>query len=315
MATAPEAAPAPAPVEEVTPSENFEAAFARLSLDEPAPAPAPAPAEPVATDPPTLEPDVTEPVVTDPVDTATLTDDTVKPTPAPAPAPTPAPVAPKDDETVLQRLADLVRQPAPQPEPQQQQPQQQRPVFSEEEASFLQQYEQDWPDVAKAEQLRRRAEYQQLVGYVFDQFQQHFQPVAAMVQQLATQTQLQQLQGAVPDYDVVREDVLNWVENQPTYLQVAYNHVINNGTVDEVSDLINRYKVDAGITSQAGAPAPTPTPTPQPKPRPATELPTATKQAAAALAPVSSKRTAVVTQTDPNDFESAFAAFSSAKSL
>ena len=112
-------------------------------------------------------------------------------------------------------------------------------------------------------------------------------------------THLNDLHTSINDYDDVRDKVINWVGRQPAYLQAAYNHVIKQGTVDEVADLVNRYKLETGAPTRA-APASRKT---------ETELPTATKQAAAALAPVSSKRSAVIAGQDPNDFESAFASF------
>lgn len=217
------------------------------------------------------------------------------------PAPTPAPKA--DEEEVLQRLARLVKEePAPQQSQQPQQPQQPQ-LFTQEEQEYLTNYEKEWPDIAKAESLRRRAEAQQLVSYVFAEVAKEMRPLMETVQVLAQRTHLSDLTSKVDDYEQVREGVISWVEQQPTYLQVAYKHVIENGTVEEVADLVGRYKRETGVSAQpATAPAPR---------KPDTELPPATKQAAAALAPVSSKRSAVAQAVDPEDFESAFAAFAS----
>jgi hypothetical protein len=268
----------PAPTPEPAPADPFADAFAKFGLDEPAPAD-PAPVEPAPVEPAPVEPE-----------------------PAPEPAPVePAPVepAPKavdpDQEDMLKRLARLVKEepaPAPAPAP----AQQEAPLFSEEEVKVLQDYEKDWPDVARAEALRRKAEYRQLVGYVFQEVSKVYQPYMEMVSQLADHAQVSQLKEAVPDYNDVRGQVVDWVNKQPTYLQVAYNHVINNGTADEVTDLIHRFKADTGQAAAPAAAAPV-------AKKPATELPPATKQAAAALAPVSSKRSVVpASQEEPNDF-------------
>jgi hypothetical protein len=85
-------------------------------------------------------------------------------------------------------------------------------------------------------------------------------------------------------------------------LQAAYKHVINSGTVDEVVDLINRWRTETGTPLQPQA-------QPAPAAKKATELPAAAKQAVAALAPVSSKRSSVPQTVDEGDFDSAFAAF------
>ena len=213
----------------------------------------------------------------------------------------PAPETKLSDDELLDRFARIVKEKdAPAAETHEVPPQQQQqPYYTEEEAKFLQDYEKDWPDVAKAEALRRRAEYRDLVSYVFQEVAKEFLPRLERVDTLAERTHLNDLYTKVDDYDDARDKVVDWVGKQPTYLRQAYNHVIQQGTVDEVVDLINRYKQETGSRR---APAPVSRKT-------ETELPTATKQAAAALAPVSSKRSAVIAGQDPNDFESAFASF------
>jgi hypothetical protein len=240
--------------------------------------------------------------------------------PAPAPAeeaeevetdegeePAPAENAADEDDEILRKLSALVRkgaekeapasrQEAPQAQPQAEAP----PLYTEEETKFLQEYEKDWPDVAKAEALRRRQEYHQLVGFVFGEVAKELKPLLETVNVLATRTHLSELQSTVTDYDTVRDKVIDWVGTQPKYLQAAYQRVIQEGTVDEVADLVERYKRETGAVAKPAAPA---------SRKRDTELPPAAKQAAAALAPVGSKRSAVVTGIDPSDFGSAFEAF------
>lgn len=208
------------------------------------------------------------------------------------------------DEEILARFAALVKKAEPQQTQLQSQPepttakQSEPPLFSADEEAFLKTYEEEWPDVAKAEALRRRAEYRQLLSYVFQEVAKEFRPIMETVNVLSERTHLSDLQTAVTDYGDVRDKVIAWVDTQPAYLQAAYKHVITSGTVEEVADLVDRYKREAGVTQK-------PAPVSQAK----TELPPATRQAAAELAPVSSKRSAVVQASDPNDFEAAFASF------
>jgi hypothetical protein len=215
---------------------------------------------------------------------------------------------PEENDELLRRLASLVKR-APDPEPQmalepQMAPEPVADVYTPEEQKLLQEYEKDWPDVAKAEALRRRAEYQQLVGYVFQEVAKVLQPQMETLRTISEQTHLQQLQQTVSDYDDIRDRVIDWANNQPTYLQAAYQRVIQQGTVDEVSDLIDRYRRETGSS-------PTTRAKPVPAVRKEAELPTVAKQAAQSLAPVSSKRSAVAAGDDPNDFESAFETFAS----
>jgi len=201
----------------------------------------------------------------------------------------------------LARLAELVKQPpapkAAEPEVQPA-PEPEADIYSADEKTLLAEYEKDWPDVAKAEALRRRGEYRDLVNHVFREVAKELGPLSQTLKTLAERTHLNDLHEKVEDYDDVRDKVIDWVNNQPTYLQNAYKHVIQHGTPDEVADLVTRYKKETAPD----------TPT-TPAQKTEAELPTTTKQAVAALAPVSSKRSTIVQADDPNDFEGAFAAF------
>ena len=219
--------------------------------------------------------------------------------PEPEPEPEPAP-GPNNDE-LLARFAQIVREtPAPQPQqPQQPQPAPAPALFTDAEAAELAAYEKDWPDVAKAESLRRRAEYQQLLQYVFDQVGQRLAPLEQVTMGGAERSHLNDLYTLVPDYDQVRDPVLAWVDQQPAYLKAAYTQVAQRGTPMEVADLIGRYRQASG----AQAPAPR-------AQAPAAPAP-GVRRAAAALAPVQSSRSGVV-DSQPDDFDGAFAAFAKA---
>lgn len=176
-----------------------------------------------------------------------------------------------------------------------------KPTYNDEETQFLTKYEEDWGDVSKVEALKRRAEYQQLLGYVFQQVADYLKPFKEMTEALAERTHYQDVTTAVPDYsDKLREDVTTWVKAQPGYLQDAYNQVITSGTVEEVKDLVDRYRA---ATGQA-APAATQKPASKDN-----ELSDEAKKAAAALAPVESKRSGVQQPGDPSNFDDAWKQF------
>lgn len=306
--------------------DNFAAAFERLSslgdgdkTNEIAaiiadPEAAAEPATPPAAEPPA--PEASETPAADPAppsggESADAGDDgATEPTseeleaPVADPASAEAPKKETDDE-LLARLAAMVKKtpveaPAPAaasaPEPEA------VPIYSEEEQSFLAGYDKDWPDVTRGEALKRKAEYRQLLGYVFQEFAKELAPLSEMVQTLAQRTHLTDLNNAVSDYDAVRDQVVEWVGNQPAYLRQAYEYVINQGTVDEVADLIQRYRAATGTPAPGAAPAAAPKPTPAPTP--------AAKKAAAGLAPVPAKRTSPAPVAGDVDFETAFATFS-----
>lgn len=252
------------------------------------------PAEPPpAETPPVEEPPKAEepPAETPPVEEPPKAEEPPKPAPSLA-------------EDALAKIAEALSargQPAEKNTPPQEQAAPE--LFTPEEKAALAKYEEDWPDVAKAEALRRRAEYQQVVGYVFQQVAAQLGPLLERVDAIAQRTHLSDLQSRVEDYETIREKVIDWVEKQPSYLRSAYTQVVEQGTAEEVADLIARYRKDAGGATAAEIPPPVAAPAK----KIATELPPAAKQAAAALAPVSSKRSAVVQGVDPADFDAAFA--------
>ena len=302
-------------------TESFEDMFDTLVREKPdgaAPAPA-APATPTTVAPPpdpaTPQPTAQEPPTPAAGDPATPEPTEIEaPDPAePVPEPEPQPQPQPSTDEALARLADILSQrqqaqPQPQPQPQPQAP----PVFNQDEVALLTQYQQDYPDVVKAEALIRRQEYRILTEHIFRQVTEYLAPQLALLGQVADTTAYGQLSSRVPDYDQHRDAVVDWVKTQPDYLQAGMNHVIQHGTVEQIVDLFDRYRQAAGVTS--------PTPNPGIAPRaqegrqtnqPSTEAPELSpqaKQAAQRLAPVSSKRSAP-TQAAPATFEDAFEQF------
>lgn len=206
------------------------------------------------------------------------------------------------DADIIDRLAqavkDRVQPPVQEPQPTAYEP---PPVLTQDDYKALEAFEKDWPDVAKAMDLRAKEQAHAIVNHIFKEFANEFRPVAQEVMAMKQALHVQQLQQKVEDYPVVREQVLEWAAKQPAYLRNAYAQVIQYGTPDDVADLIQRYKAD---TAPPPAPAPVAAP-PAPK-----QLSPAVKKAAAALAPVQSKRSQVVQTDDPGDFEGAFQRFS-----
>lgn len=220
----------------------------------------------------------------------------------------PPALAPMDEDERLARFAKIIKDEITPPKPVEPQPapvEAAPPLYTADEQKTIEQYLKDWPDVAKADALIRRAEYVQLDQYFQQRLQSVIEPIAKIVQTLSERTQLSDLRSEVSDYDDIHGKVIDWVSKQPAYLQPAYNHVVRSGTPEEVVDLINRYRADTGAAApQAVAPPPAAAPVTRQARQPAA----AVRQAAAALAPVAAKRS-VVPQGEPTTFEDAFAAF------
>lgn len=194
-------------------------------------------------------------------------------------------------------MNQLLKEPAPAAEaPAAEAPAETPELYSQEEKQFLENYDKDWTDVARGEALKRRAEYGELVSFVFQEVAKQLSPMLQTLETLAVRTHLTDLETRVGDYDAVRDKVIAWVDEQPSYLQAAYKQVISSGTVDEVADLVERYRAATGDAVQTA---------PQSRPVPA-ELPNDAKQAAQELAPLSTKRSTVPQDDAGDDFDSAF---------
>jgi hypothetical protein len=177
--------------------------------------------------------------------------------------------------------------------------------FSADELGTITAYEKDWPDVFKAQGIIARAQTQQVVGYMLQEFAKVIAPMQAQIEALSGRQTEVDLAAAIPDYDKVYGQVTQWVDKQPDYLKVALKGVIDHGTPDQVTDLVGRWRKDTGNT----AAQPTALVPPVKKD---TELSPAAKKAAAALAPVGSKRTVVVADAGADDFDGAFAEYAKA---
>lgn len=212
----------------------------------------------------------------------------------------------------MKGLADLIKQGQQAPQQEQEQPAQQ-PIYTPEEVTVLEEYEKNWPDVAQAEGLKRKAEYHDLLKYVFEQVTAFVAPTIEQVRAIQNNLHTGELKTLVPDYDPQLEEKINgWIETQPNYLQMGMKHVMTQGTSEEVADLIGRFRAATGTSAPAAPAAPAPAPAAAPK----AELSSATKQAVASLAPVSGERSAVP-QGDESaqDFDSAFKKFAASGDL
>ena len=304
------AAAAPSPAPAVPEVDEFASAFADLNNPTPAPAPAPTP---------TPAADATNTPAPTPAPAA-------EPTPTPAPSPAPEYVPPTAEQWA-QMQADLeaarkappaTAAPAPSPAPAPTPAPAAAPIYTPEQETAVSDYLKEWPQVAEGEALVRKGEYADLTKFIFSEVAKYVQPLMDVVPRIETSTQYRELNDLIPDYDAVREPVLEWVDKQPAYLKAAYEQVTSKGTPEEIADLVERFRKETNWVSPAAAstpaptpaPAATPAPTPAPAAAPRAALPTAAAAAAAALKPVKGSSTTPSKAEDPNDFDGAFKEFS-----
>jgi hypothetical protein len=215
-----------------------------------------------------------------------------------------APAASESDDDVLKRLAAAVKKVGTdEPTPADTKVEDQ-PLFTKEEEAKIEHFKKEWPEVAEAFDLQARSLAQSVLKYAFEQIGGVVNPMRETLDILAQRTHYGDLKDKVGEYTPEeRQEIIDWVDQQPTYLQAAMKSVIDGGTAEEVADLVGRFREATG-KQPAGAPADTKEPSGGD-----VELSDAAKQAAAALAPVSSKRSAVQAPDDKSDFNGAFAKF------
>ena len=216
-------------------------------------------------------------------------------------------VSPKVEDTdLLSRLADILDKRQPVVQQVQPQPVAPPPLYTDDEAGRLAKFREDWPDIFDAFALMARGNAVQNNAFVFQEIAKAVGPQLQNLQTVQTDHHYMALKAAIPDYDQVRDSVVKWAREDrtiPGYLRTAYDGVIQGGDVGEISDLVDRWRQATGTAQPKtviAAPAKT-----------ETGLSQAAKQAAEALAPVSSKRTANV-PSEPTDYDTAFAAFAKA---
>lgn len=194
-----------------------------------------------------------------------------------------------------------------------------KPEYTAEEDATIAKFVEDFPDINAGSILQRRGEYKFLMGHMFSEVRKTYDGIIRelvdTVQTLVNRTQAGDIRTIEPNYDTIRDQVVDWVGKQPKWLQPGLAHVIREGTVDEVQQLIGMWKESTGY-KPAGAASddPAKASADAEAARVAAAANAAkTERAAAALAPTPAKRSNAVLQAEPQTFDDAFAAFSAAE--
>ncbi len=187
-------------------------------------------------------------------------------------------------------------------------------AFTDEEKTFLADYEKEWGDVSKGESIKRKAEYVNLVNHIFKQVHAYVEPRLRQALQTSEQFAETNALGIIhkthSDYDDAMHDAVTaWANGLTGFRKRAALDTIESGEPDDVVDLLTEYKqatgkaqpkvvVDNSKTTTNGKSTPAATKTP---------LSSAAKAAAAAIAAPVAKRSATgVAQADPDDFDGAW---------
>lgn len=123
---------------------------------------------------------------------------------------------------------------------------------SEDDLNTIKQYEEEWPEVARAEQVKRDAQLQYMREQIYSEMGDALAPVVEMYQQMKVDAHQQAIQQRHPDVDNIKDDLVGWVEQQPDFVKPTYQQVLQQGSAEQVNQLIDLYKQSSGRTG-AGA--------------------------------------------------------------
>lgn len=225
-----------------------------------------------------------------------------------APAEAAAQAGADDADAILRRLAEHVKASEPPAAEASAAGEAEQPLYTQAEIDTLTKFQEDWGEVHTALELRERAFGRSILKYAFQEIAKVLEPIHSTVDGLAGRAHLGDIKDRVGEYsNDERQACLDWVDAQPDYLQIAYKGVIEEGTSEQVADLISRFREATGRPAPAAAPAPSQEP---PKD---TELSGKAKQAAKALAPVRSERSVVAEPEDQSNFDQAWDRWSKAE--
>lgn len=194
------------------------------------------------------------------------------------------------------------------------------PVYTAEEKEELTRLQQEWPEVSRLIALAARQVQVDTLNYAFSEVGKVLAPLQETVGRYTTSDHMAAIYEAHEDYDQVFQPCMDWIEKQPSFLKAAYQNVVKQGTAEEVSTMIQRFKEETKWTAPAaaaaqgtGKPAAPAAVAPAPAAAQPAGLSNAAKQAARAMGAVGAKRGASAGAQDPNDFDGAWEEASSTK--
>ena len=286
---------------------EFDAAFAEATgeqpvalepvVEEPAAAPVEEPAAAPQEEVPAAAEEPTEPVEPAPAE---------EPAAVVEPAPAPQPVI--DTNALAEALVQAQQkaaQPAAEPPKENKEPSYED-YLDDSAKNAIKLLNEEWGEVATAVQPLITAHVQAALAKQEKQFlalvQQRLAPVESVVVQSQEQLYWQTIQAAHPDFREAAAAIPAWIEKQPALYRPALLQAYNQGTAEQVVELLTTYKQAIGTTG--AAPAQPASSAAQVPPKAA---PVSNAALAATLAPPAAQRSTMTTSRDPNDYESAFA--------
>lgn len=132
--------------------------------------------------------------------------------------------------------------------------------FSEEEKDALAEYEKDFDSVSKMEGLKRERALKKLEDKILARLEERatelqekidsrIQPVEETFKKIDETTHFKSIRESHPDFEKHRDSgaILKWIETKPRYLQESMKATYEQGTAEDVVDLISDFKQENGL--------------------------------------------------------------------
>ena len=180
--------------------------------------------------------------------------------------------------------------------------------LSDEEKTELETYEKDWSEVSRAEQIKRDAHLRHVQDVVYSDVASALAPLVEQFRTMQVEAHFNSIRSRHEDFDSIKDDVKNWVAEQPEFLRPTLEQVLEKGSADQVSELIDTYKQTKETTGAApNKPASSVNGNGDQKPpkKPARKPPSESARRATSAAP-SAKRSSPPKTKDPDNFDGAF---------
>ena len=239
-----------------------------------------------------------------------------------APAPTTPPAPAETPDQTIARLSEQIETmrraappaapvaapaaepPAPAPIPQ--------PSLTAEQQAAVREFEEQYPDIHKALAIQRNYEYQLLTRHIYQQIEKVYgaplQQVLDESRNIAQTMQVSAIESVHEDYGQIYDDVVAWAGGLTGVQKQVADQIMARGTPAEVISLLDSYKVAKGITAASPPAAPAAAPPAAPAATPPAARSGTARQAAQAMAAVTTKRPVVGSAAaDVNDLDAAWA--------
>ncbi|MGH7944627.1 MAG: hypothetical protein ACREF9_06435, partial [Opitutaceae bacterium] len=120
-------------------------------------------------------------------------------------------------------------------------------TLSDEQKALLKTYDEEWPEVARASELRTQMAIGEAVGALVKQLRQELAPVVQHYVKTQGDGHFSAIKTAHEDFDALKPQVQEWISKQPTGLRTAYQQIAQTGSAEDVIGLFNIYKKTNGI--------------------------------------------------------------------